>query len=124
MLRVGRYIGENDAFLKLFFDHYLKTNGKSSISECNFSARDVSIPNEFINDICTAWSHYAFENPINWLMTSKINSVIKVGRKFLFYKYMYENGIVYIQDLYDEQNNRFMHPYNCLIFYIKYYFFR
>ena len=93
--------------VETIFDHYLKAYGKSFLFQCNFGSRGVSTQNDFINDICTAWSGYAFSNPTNDLKNQIIwnNGFIQVDRKIVFYREMYENGIVYVKDLYDDQNN-------------------
>lgn len=92
---------------KIVSDHYLKLNSKTLLSERSFSTRDISIPNELINDICTSWSHDAFYSPLDDLKNQIIrnNSFIKVIKKIVFYRNMYENGIAYVKDLYHVQNN-------------------
>ena len=104
---VKRYTDNNDALWKIFFDHYLKPYGKDFLFHCNFSYHDVSITNDFINDVCKAWSYYAFKNPRNDFKNQIIwnNSFIKVDKRIVFFKKMYENGIVFVKDLYDEENS-------------------
>ena len=106
---VRRYTDGTNAAWKLFFDFYLSPYGKSFLFNCNFNTSDILVKNSFIKDICTAWSSYAFKTPANNFQQEIIwnNSFIKIDKKVIFYKFMYQKGVMYINDLFDEFNRPF-----------------
>lgn len=104
---VKRYGERSDAHWVKFFDYHLKMYGGIFLFNCNFKQSDVNTGNDFINDICHAWAVCNFKIPscdfdqqILWN-----NSNIKVNNKIVLYKQWYDNGVTYVKDILDGDNN-------------------
>ena len=110
---VKRYLDDNEAGWKLFFDFHLQKYGKKFLFNCNFKGEDIVTENSFLNDVCKAWSTYSYYLPTKSLKKEIIwnNSHIKVNDEIIYYDFMYRKGVVYVGDLLDE-NDRFL-TINC-----------
>ena len=89
---------------KRVFYFYLKSNGKHFFFNCNYQISDLDIGNVFIRDVCRAWSSYNFREPVNDFGNEIIwnNSLVKIENKVIFYKSMYDSGILRVKDLFDD----------------------
>lgn len=97
--------------LKLF----LNAKGKSFLFQCNFDVREIRPNNVFVNEVCSAWAHFVFKEPLGDYGHQIIwnNSRIKVNNKTIFHKHLYDHNVIYINDFLDD--NRRILSYNCFV---------
>ena len=100
---VKRYLTGPPKAWKILFNNALKKFGGDLIFRCNFSINDIaSIKNDFVKDICIAWSDLTYRNCSNTIPCNVIlwnNSNIRINDRTLFIKSMYNSGIVYMHDI-------------------------
>lgn len=105
---------------KLFFDYYLSPYGKTLLFECNFRQSDIiSISYCFIQQICNAWSLLHFNDTVENYETQILwnNSFIKIDGCVTYDKRLHMAGVIYVRDLFNENNinlsfNDFCNKYN------------
>ena len=96
---VKRYLLTSYAPWKHFFDYYLKNYGGSLLFYCNYNTKDVN--NLFINDICSAWSHYDF-----YILTHSLRNEIiwNIDGDIIYYDFLRLKGVNKVKDLFDYHN--------------------
>ena len=100
---VKRYTSGINANWKIFFDVYLKDYGGEFLFNCNFRCEDIKTSNTFINHVCSAWSYYNYKNSNMNVLNEIIwnNSAIKINNKIVYYKFMYQKGVLRVKELFD-----------------------
>ena len=91
-----------------FFDRHLQMYGKQFLFLCNYCDRDaLKIPNVFIQQVVSAWCKSSFYVPTNNYGNQILwnNSHIRVADRTVFYPNLYDNGVKYVRDLFDEDGN-------------------
>ena len=103
---VHRYIQGHFGQWKLFFDYYLKPYGCKFLFKCNISKTDLTggIANLFIDQVCSAWAECSFCNPVDNPSNENIwnNTFVKINGRTVFYKQVYDRGIIKIRQLFDD----------------------
>ena len=101
---VKRYLQGVNADWKLFFDLQLKSKGQAFFFSCNFNPQDLNFKNQFINDVCFAWTKLTFHrhtlcyyNELLWN-----NAMLRIDNKPVFMSEMYSRNCVRVGDLLDE----------------------
>lgn len=101
---VRRYLNDYESPWKIFFTRALKPHGSDLFFCCNCHKRDTRLPNDnFISQVIEAWCEVSYTTPIGDFGNQIIwnNSHIKVNGKVIFYKKLYEQGILRVMDLFD-----------------------
>lgn len=85
----------------MFFNYYLKKYGGPLLFRCNFNFRDLIVHNQFISNVCQAWSNYTFYTPTDNLLNEIIwnNSYVKINNKIVYYNFMDIKGIRLVRDV-------------------------
>lgn len=105
---VKRYRDDCNGIWKLFFDHYLGNYGGKFLFDCNFTSGDLScIKNIFIRNVCNAWGAMNFHCPQDNFGTQILwnNSHIKVNKAIIFYEKLFEAGVIYVRDVFRNNNS-------------------
>lgn len=102
---VRRYCDNTKGVWKVFFDESLAAFGKDLLVYCNYKSKDLSrIPNIFVRQVFSAWGEASYHNPTEDFGNQVIwnNTHIRIGKKTLYYDFMYEKGVKYVADLFDD----------------------
>lgn len=105
---VRHYCNETDSIWKQLFDFYLKPFGKQFIFQCNFAKNDVkSINNSFIREIVETWRAIVFTKPNDNFGSQIIwnNSHVRINGNIVMYKQLFENNVIYVRDLFNQNNS-------------------
>ena len=94
---------------KSYFNHYLKPYGETFLLKCNYEFKDlITLLNDFYSDLLFWWEEFRntfsdinYAERIIWN-----NKDIRMDNRSVFYKLYYENGIVYVDDLTSESDNK------------------
>ena len=105
---------DNDGDWKHIYMNILKTVGGCLVFESNLNERDFykeqrNFNSTFLFEIVQAWSHINFNSNPKIIKKQIIwnNSFIKNDNKTLFYKYWFDKGIKYIEQLFDIRHKTF-----------------
>ncbi|KAJ8023150.1 hypothetical protein HOLleu_38251 [Holothuria leucospilota] len=104
---VKRYFNNNAGLWKLFFDYYLSPFGKTFLFECNFRQIDIiDVSNIFIRQICNAWGKLQFSNPAETYGDQVLwnNNFIKIDGCITYDKKLHMAGVIYVRDLFKDNN--------------------
>lgn len=121
---VKRYLGSDNGIWKIFFDYYLTFFGKSFIFQCNFASKDIkSVNNMFIRQVCLAWSCLNFHTPVSNYGNQVLwnNHFIKVDGKIVYNDKLHKAGVLYVKDLFDENDSLISYVEFCNTFSITQY---
>ena len=95
-----------DEYAQLVYTILRCSTLKEGIWRCSINPTDVSklgIKNKFWEDVLMAWCEYNFyiyrrvENQIIWF-----NSQIQIGKKLIFWKDVYDKGLLYVYQLFGD----------------------
>ena len=89
---------------KSLFDYYLRCYGSKFLFKCNFASHDLHISNNFILNVCQAWSSYSFHVPASNYGDQCVlnNSFIKIDSKMLFKKSLLDSNAIHVKDFFDD----------------------
>ena len=81
---VKLYLDESLGGWKVFFDMALEHYGGKFLFDCNYKNIDVNISNEFIYEVCSAWSLFNFRPPNHYGSQYVVNnSSIKIDKSIV-----------------------------------------
>ena len=81
---VKLYLDESLGGWKVFFDMALEHYGGKFLFDCNYKNTDVNISNEFIYEVCSAWSLFNFRPPNHYGSQYVVNnSSIKIDKSIV-----------------------------------------
>ena len=95
-----------------------KKLGKELIFECNITKNDINKVlkrGTFISDVILSWLEIKSSNKLlndNINISSEIiwnNTNLKISNQVYFFEKWFQNGIKYLNDIFDYQNQRFYH---------------
>ena len=127
---VRKYLNENNSGKwKLLFDFQLEDYGGAEFFRGNLDRNDVSkyinVPDPFITEIVQIWTELSFEDTVKSMehflsLNLWHNSLVKVGKKPIYYKSWSTKGIRKVRHLMTDESKfkeRFDIKTNFLIFY-------
>ena len=106
---VFKYILKTAMSRTSYFKHFLKRYGGTFLLKCNYEFKDLNVSlNGFYSELLLWWEE--FRNTFaDMNYTQKIiwnNKDIRIDNKSVFYQTYYDNGIVYVDLLFDFDNKR------------------
>lgn len=105
---IGRYCSNTNGVWKVFFDQNLAAFGNDLIIHCNCRQADISrVPNIFVKQVLSVWVEASYHSPMDNFGNQVIwnNHHITIKNKILFYDFMYDNGVKFVSDLFDNMGN-------------------
>ena len=101
---ISRYCDNTAGPWKQFFDIHLVRYGETLLFRCNILPNDIMIDNEFIREAVHGWCKASYKVPSDQFGNQILwnNSHLKIDNETKFYRRLYNNGIVYVHDLFNE----------------------
>ena len=96
-----RIFGENDSAWKSYLRASLKRYGGLFLFYCNYDIKDHHVPSLFYSELLQWWSEFqdGYDTKKEWQHIVWNNKEIRINNKPIFYGTLFENGIIYVNDL-------------------------
>ena len=97
-----RIFGENDGAWKSYLRASLKRYGGLFLFYCNYDIKDHHVPSLFYSELLQWWSEFrdgSDDTKKEWQHIVWNNKEIRINNKPIFYRTLFENGIIYVNDL-------------------------
>ena len=96
-----RIFGENDGAWKSYLRVSLKRYGGLFLFYCNYDIKDHHVPSLFHSELLQWWSEFrdSYDTKKEWQHIVWNNKEIRINNKPIFYGTLFENGIIYVNDL-------------------------
>ena len=115
---IKKYLDPNNrGKWKLFFEIELQPYGGSLLFECNLKEEDINssfnFSDVFLKEVLGIWCELNYQDVLtsSTHFHSQIlwnNSLIKIGKKPIFYKKWFQKGIVFVKDLLKGNSSQFL----------------
>lgn len=101
-----RIFGENDGAWKSYLRVSLQRYGGLFLFYCNYDIKDHHIPSSFYSELLQWWSEFrdGHDTKKEWRHIVWNNKEIRINNKPIFYGTLFENGIIYVNDLLFDTN--------------------
>ena len=96
-----RIFGENDGAWKSYLRASLKRYGGLFLFYCNYDIKDRHVPSLFYSELLQWCSEFrdGYDTKKEWQHIARNNKEIRINNKPIFYGTLFENGIIYVNDL-------------------------
>ena len=103
---IGRYLNENSAPWKSFFQYQLKNYVGTIFLKCNYNIKDYEINLQFNRELLMWWADFR-EKHVPELNGKNIlwnNELIRIADRPIYYPKYVSAGVIYCQDLFFNMN--------------------
>ena len=96
-----RIFGEDDGGWKSYLRVLLKRHEGLFLFYCNYDIKDFYVPSLLYSELLQLWSEFrdVYDSKKEWQHIVWNNKEIRINKEPIFYRTLFENGIIYVNDL-------------------------